>query len=242
MTTLARTFAIFAGFTVLTAAGIASAQYSPYHAPHAGVPYLGSHWGGGYHHASTYEEGIQRGYADVIRSQGLRDLLQSQAAINIEHARALYIDNKVAKVKAFYERRQVNRDAAQQKRLERDARVARSAAIVAERRSRPVVIDQFNTVTGEIYWPEVLQDRRFDSSRRKLEGLLTRRVSGSQSTTGKNLQDIRQTATEMRTELKREFRTLPPGQLTVGRKFIENLVGQAGAIRSTPAAQLAAIR
>ena len=242
MTTLARTFAIFAGFAVLTAAGIASAQYSPYHAPHTGVPYVGSNWGGIQHHSSTYEEGVQRGYADIIRSQGLRDLLQSQAAVNIEHARALYLENKVARVKTFYERRQIARDAAQQKKLAREARVAKYAAIKAARRNRPVVVDQINTVTGEIQWPEVLQDRRFDASRRKLDRLMAERMSGLQGTAGESLRDIRQAATDLSVELKREFRTLPAGQYTVGRKFIVNLVEQAGAIGSTPAGRIAAAR
>src|SRR5262249_13148099 len=37
-------------------------------------------WGGVSYHSSTVEEGIQRGYADVVRSQGMANLLNSQAA------------------------------------------------------------------------------------------------------------------------------------------------------------------
>jgi len=52
--------------------------------------------GGGYHHASTVEEGAARGMADVIRSRGAANMMNSEAAINYEQARKSNIDKGVS--------------------------------------------------------------------------------------------------------------------------------------------------
>src|SRR5262245_16429695 len=50
-------------------------------------------WGYSYH-SSTLEEGVQRGFADVVRSQGMANLYNAQAAGQFESARSQYLDNQ----------------------------------------------------------------------------------------------------------------------------------------------------
>ena len=70
----------------------------------------GQDWGYSYH-ASTAEEGIQRGYADVVRSQGMANLLNSQAATQYEEARKSYIENRMQATQTYFEMRRYNTEA-----------------------------------------------------------------------------------------------------------------------------------
>src|SRR5688572_22974605 len=89
---------ILAIIVIAATAQVASAQYyQPQH--HYGaypVQYPAAYNGyGNYHHASTLEEGMANGIANLIHSAGAANLLHSQAARNYQEAHSRYLDNRV---------------------------------------------------------------------------------------------------------------------------------------------------
>src|SRR5882724_3784882 len=89
-------------------------------------------WGPSYH-SSTLEEGIQRGYADVVRSQGMANLLNSQAATQYEAARKAYMENQMKATQTYFEMRRYNTEARRSERstplsMEQYVRLAREQA------------------------------------------------------------------------------------------------------------------
>jgi hypothetical protein len=69
---------------------------------------VSAQWGGYSYHASTAEEGIQRGFADVVRSQGMANLYNAQAATEVEKARSAYLDNQYKATQTYFEMRRYN--------------------------------------------------------------------------------------------------------------------------------------
>ena len=61
--------------------------------------------------SSTLEEGAQRGYADIVRSQGMANLMNSQAAKEFELARREYIQNRMDATQTYFEMRRYNQEA-----------------------------------------------------------------------------------------------------------------------------------
>ena len=66
--------------------------------------------GGGYRHASTVEEGAARGMADVIRSAGAANLMNSEAAKNYQDAQKKYIENRMQATETYFEMKRVNKE------------------------------------------------------------------------------------------------------------------------------------
>src|SRR5262245_26341410 len=93
------------------------------------------YWGGDYH-SSTLEEGMQRGHADVVRSYGMANLLNSQAAQNYEQARKDYLDNRLKATQTYFEMRRYHDEAVKAQRStplshEQYVRLAREDAPVS---------------------------------------------------------------------------------------------------------------
>ena len=66
---------------------------------------------GVHHHASTYEEGVLRGAADLVRARGEFNLNSSAAAINYQEAYRRHLLNKQLKVDTFFAMRAANKAA-----------------------------------------------------------------------------------------------------------------------------------
>src|SRR4051812_24251793 len=102
--------------------------------------------------SSTVEEGAQRGYADVVRSYGMANLLNSQAANQFEQARRAYIENRLKATQSYFEMRRYNEEARRAMRstplsMEQYVRLAREQA------PEPLTATQLDPLTGTISWP-----------------------------------------------------------------------------------------
>jgi hypothetical protein len=133
-------------------------------------------WGDGYH-SSTVEEGVQRGFADVVRSAGAANLMNSMASKNFEDARQKYIENRLQSTETFFEMRRVNREARDANRprplsTEQYVRLARLQA--PDRLS----VSQLDPLTGQITWPSVLMIDAFQENRETIERLFRERAGG----------------------------------------------------------------
>jgi len=145
------------------------------------VPGVAAHaqYYGGYYgnFSSTLEEGVQRGYADVVRSYGMANLLNSQAMNNVEQARKQYIENQVKATQAYFELRRYTAEARHAERpmplsLEQYVRLARDSAPVA------LTATQLDPLTGVINWPKPLMLPQFAGFRQRIDQLFQQRAAG----------------------------------------------------------------
>ncbi len=150
---------------VLVLAAPAAAQYGYGY----GYPYGG--------HASTYGEGVQRGYADVVRSYGMANLLNSEAAKNYEDARKSYLDNRLRATQTYFEMRRYNQEA---RRAARPSPLSMEGYVRLARQTAPAQLttSQLDPLTGAIGWPAALQKSEYAPVRAKLERLFHDRAGG----------------------------------------------------------------
>ncbi|MCM2372542.1 hypothetical protein [Aporhodopirellula aestuarii] len=124
-------------------------------------------------HASTAEEGMARGIADVIRSRGQAALSYSQAATEAERARRAYLENRNFAIKSYVENRAI-RDELRKKQS--DERKEKLAAYIKSREYRPLSSSEFYEPTGEISWPIALQHPHDAKGRQEIEELFAARA------------------------------------------------------------------
>jgi hypothetical protein len=134
------------------------------------------------YHASTAAEGFLRGRAAVIDALGNFEVNDAQAGILREQGRALVRENNLKQTDALLIQKKMWEDARVQARRDHDARVAEGKQVLAERRATvyrdayQLSAGELDLLTGEIAWPEVLRDGRFDASRARLEELFRQHI------------------------------------------------------------------
>ena len=123
----------------------------------SGPRYPGFYPGFSYH-SSTYEEGVQRGFADIVRSAGAANLMNSEAAKSYEQRCRMSIDNRVYGTEKYFELRQINR---------RPRRGTRPPAhdggpdpYAAQRVPDRLSPSGLDPLTGVISWPAILRSPR----------------------------------------------------------------------------------
>src|SRR5688572_29419390 len=114
--------------------------------------FSGGDWG---YHSSTYEEGVQRGFADFVRSAGQAQLLNSEAAKNYEDARKKYLENRLVATQTYFDARRMNQEA---RRSERSPPLSMEAYARLARQQAPdrLSVSQLDPLTGTITWPQPL--------------------------------------------------------------------------------------
>ena len=152
-----------------------STSQANYDVTYSGGGYGG--WWGGRNHASTAQEGMARGMADVIRSRGEAAVDVARAATEGERARRAYMENRNFAVRSFVENRAI-RD---EYRANADNTFYKSkeklAAYVATRRFQPLSRTEFYEETGEINWPIGLLHPAYEKGRKEVEALFAKRAT-----------------------------------------------------------------
>lgn len=184
-------------------------------------------WGGGYsYHSSTLEEGIQRGAADVIRSQGMANLMNAQAAGQFEQARSQYLDNRLKATQTYFEMRRYNTEARQAARatplsLEQYVRLARDQA------PDPLTATQLDSLTGNINWPALLRQAEYQTLRERLDKLFQDRANGYV-----NFSEIQQACQDFNAQLKANLTKYTPNDYISAKKFLDSLAFAARGVQS----------
>jgi hypothetical protein len=182
-------------------------------------------WGYGGGFSSTVGEGYQRGMADVIRSAGAANLMDSAAAQNYETARSQALDNQLKSTETFFENRRIAKNARAAERgpgLSQEAmyRIAKDAA------PKRLSAGQFDPVTGEIEFPIVLQDPVFSESNQELQKLFKQRAEGG-ALGLKAMQQIDKTTKQVRAELASRIKMYPSGAYLEAQNFLRSLAFEA---------------
>jgi hypothetical protein len=184
----------------------------------------GTGWG---YHSSTAEEGIQRGMADVIRSQGAANLMNSEAAINIEEARKGYIENRMRWTQTYFDMKRVNREARQEARRPPPTQEQLIRASQARMPDR-LTTSQLDPVSGAIAWPTVLMADAYKPYRDQLDLLYAERSKNGYLSPDQFMK-IRDITGSMMDELQQQVRTnnYPTSASIEARRFIQGLTLEA---------------
>lgn len=179
-------------------------------------------WGGVYR-SSTVEEGIQRGYADVVRSWGMANLMNSQAAVNVEQARKDYLDNRLKATQVYFEMRRYNEEA---RRAERGAPLSldQYVKIARQQAPEPLSPSQFDPLTGAIGWPGPLRQPEYQAFRQRIEKLFQDRAAGVA-----DYGAIRAAIEEFSNQLRADIMRFPTNDFLTARKFLDSLAYAARA-------------
>ena len=175
-------------------------------------------WGRDGYHSSTYEEGVQRGFADFVRSAGQAQLLNSEATKNYEDARKKYLENRLLATQTYFDMRRMNQEARRSERslplsLEAYARLARQQA--PERLS----VSQLDPLTGTITWPAPLLRADYQAEREELERLYQERAQGL----AHNYDAILLAADKFQERLKTDLAKFDPDEFIRAKKFLDSL-------------------
>jgi hypothetical protein len=172
--------------------------------------------------ATTYEEGAQRGFADVVRSAGLNRLQTSVAMKNVEEARRAYIDNRLKATQTYYDMKRMNDDYRDSKRsqplsFEGYVRLARIQA--PERLS----VSQLDPFTGSIAWPAILQERKYAADRDLIEQLYEERANEVAS----NKREIQAACDNLLHALQADIDLYAQNDYVRAKRFVESLRHEA---------------
>jgi len=171
--------------------------------------------------ASTVGESHARGIADVTRSQGMYNLMTSEAALNMSDVQRKQLENYRLGTETYFEVRQMNR---QYREAERGPRPTMEDAVRYAQmgRPRPLTSQELDSVSGQISWPILLQDERFAQHRDELEDIFARRAASGGLDADAFLRAQKLTD-EMIGQLKQEVRDVPPQQYATAKTFLQSL-------------------
>ncbi len=182
----------------------------------AQAQYYGGGWGG--YHSSTLQEGSQRGFADVVRSAGAANLLNSEAATKYEDARKKYLENRLQASQNYFDMRRLNAEA---RRSERSLPLSTEAYARLARQQAPdrLSVSQMDPLTGTIVWPAPLRRPEYDAPRQELERLYSERAGG----TDLNYDDIQGACDRFQEQLQADLAKFDPNDFIRAKKFIDSL-------------------
>jgi hypothetical protein len=181
-------------------------------------------WGryGTYHHASTAEEGALRGMADVTRSAGAANLMNSQAAGNWQDAYRKGVENRQYAADTYFEMRAANKAAREAERGPRPTQedlVRYSQSRMPDRLSP----SELDPLTGQISWPPVLRDDQYARYRDALEALYDQRSSAGGYLNTSQRAEVTQTTAYMKDELKKNINSYSSTEYLQAKNFIKGL-------------------
>jgi hypothetical protein len=170
------------------------------------------------HHASTLEEGVLRGGADLLRGIGDMNYSNSLASINTEVARGLAIQNAKQGVQTWFDIRAINREsrAATQKP---HISAADAARLARQKAPRGLTAMEFDTTTGKLIWPVALQTEDYDAERATIDSLV--------NTHGVEVREVKILAGKLDSKLKGQIRELPTSEYIAAKRFLSGLQADA---------------
>ena len=185
-----------------------------------GGPGWGGGWGG-WNGPATAAESYQRGFADVVRSAGQANLMNSMAAQNLEQARSMDFDNRVKWTESYYQMRQANRAYRASKRSPRlsEEEIARIARAGLPKR---LTTSELDPLTGQINWPIVLRDEQYTPERKELDKLFDERAMAS-SISPQVYEGIQKYTAELLAALKKNINQYKANDWLSAKKFVDSL-------------------
>ncbi|HEY1785127.1 MAG TPA: hypothetical protein VGG30_06230 [Pirellulales bacterium] len=178
-------------------------------------------WGG---NGGTAAGSYLNGMANVVRSAGYYNVMNSVAAQNWEHAYSYDLDNRLKATNTYFEMRRVNAAAKEAARPPAASAedLARYAAEMAPKR---LTTSQLDPVTGEVNWPALLNDQRYSKLREDIDRMFSQRQANSGG-----VSDYRATINAiqaLRAALVKNIDEYSPGAYIEARNFLDSLEYEA---------------
>jgi hypothetical protein len=177
-------------------------------------------------YSSTLEEGLQHGYADVVRAYGMTTLLDAQAVNQMQLARRQYIENQMRAAQVYVDANRYMQEFRRSQRpaplsLEQYVRLARDAA------PEPLTATQLDQLTGMITWPAPLRKPEYETFRRHIDRLFQERATGY-AVYG----EIPAACEQFAEKLRADIMQFPAGDYVAAKKFLESLAWSARGVQS----------
>ena len=176
--------------------------------------------------ASTAQQGADMGMAEVIRSEGYRNLQNSEAAKNWEEAKTLEIQNRMRWTETYFEMRKTNREA---RAAEKAPPVTQEQAIRIAKMASPPRLNstQLDPVTGHIEYPIVLRDSIYRPYRDHLDRLFADRAASGGSIQYEQYREIQQTVSKFIEVLKEHVDDYAAGDYGRARTFLDSIANES---------------
>jgi hypothetical protein len=170
-----------------------------------------------YHHASTLEEGVLRGGADLLRGIGEMNYNNSLAMINGQEAYSRALDNRLKGAATYFDVQTLNREARAEKRGQRatEADLARLAKARAPERLAAI---HFDVATKTLVWPEIFNHPYFAEERAEIDRLMSIRGGA-----GPESREIQMLAAQMTDKLQRIVHNVNKGEYAAAKRFVTSL-------------------
>jgi hypothetical protein len=215
---------------LLGLAGVAAAQstYTPGGAvttPTSSTAVVGGGWGI-HNHSSTFEEGWYRGQADLNRSIGDTNYMNSLARINNQEAYSRWLNNQEQRTETYFRMKQINQAA--REAMDADPLTPEQYAVLAKKQA-PDRLDpqQYDRVVGRLNWPVQLKGDEYAEERAYLEKLFASRSATDVGVGSAFDADVRAITNVMRDKLQANLRTMSPMEFIAAKKFIDGVGREA---------------
>jgi hypothetical protein len=170
-----------------------------------------------YHHASTLEEGVLRGGADLLRGIGEMNYNNSLAMINGQEAYSRYIDNRLKATSAYFDMQTINREARAEKRGQR-ATEEDLARLAKTRSPERLAAINFDAATNRLVWPEIFNHPYFEEERAEIDRLMSVRGGA-----GPESRQIQMLAAQMTAKLQAIVHNVNTGEYAAAKRFVTSL-------------------
>jgi hypothetical protein len=183
-------------------------------------PYYGDGYGGYMPYGGTAAGSMAAGMGALIQSQGAYNQATAAAAIDVQTAKSMAIDNRLKSAQAQYQLERMNREnRVEQNRIRQAARVDYTPPPKPRMSSA-----QLDPVTGKIAWPALLSMPDFLPERTKLDTMFAHRVSNPASVTYSQVSSLR---LAMRNKLDAMYERVDRGEFFAARHFLDALAEES---------------
>jgi hypothetical protein len=179
-----------------------------------------------YAHAATAGQASAMGMADLVNAAGSYNLQTSQAAINVEQARSQQLANHMQGVQNYYQMRGMYENYNKQNTT--PGLTSEDAWRYAqENNPKRLKSNQLDPVTGQIYWPTLLQDPRYDALRKEIDQLFVVRERSHGAAGYEVYMQTQQATDNLLAALRKNLKEYPSGDYMMMKNFIDALAYEA---------------
>jgi hypothetical protein len=175
------------------------------------------------HHASTFEEGFLRGWADVGRAIGELNYNTSLAMINREEAIRRRIKNRKQFVQTYFDVKNINYQERFGKNQEDRPTQEDLARYSEEKLPERLPSHEYHRVLGKVNWPHVLRDEAFAEERAGIDRAVAARTIDNSGVGSETCKVIQYYAQQMEAKLRDRVSQLSGSESIAARKFLKGL-------------------
>jgi hypothetical protein len=201
--------------------GVASAQTYVSPASVGGFDHGGYGYGYGYH-ASTYEEGVLRGFGALIRSQGEANYFNSLARINNQEAYSKFLANREQATETYFRTQQINRAAREAMRPQRLTHEQYTSLAKKQAPGRLSEVEYDRTL-GRLAWPAVLAGDEFAPERIALDTAFAARRPEDSGVASAFSGRVREVTAAMQQKLQARLALMDQMEYLAAKKFLAGL-------------------